>query len=442
MLVESKSTSRSDQFHMTSRLLQPGFLALVSSQFFGAANDNVLKQILTFMVATGLWSGAMGRGGQTYVALCLTLPFILLSGYAGQIADRWSKRTVIVWVKIAELPIACLAMIGLWTQNLALTLAAMLLLAIQSAFFGPAKYGVIPELVDEGDLSRANGMINMLTNIAIILGSLAAGPLSGRYFPTPDDRGVTAEPILWLPGAVLVTLAAFGLVAALRLPKLSTRDPQLKFDLNPFGTYRQSIIEMAAGPLLKVALAWSLFYLIGMMALLILPEYQAVLNLSFEKTSLIIGGMGVAIGAGSALAGYISGHHIETRLIPLGAIGMTTFFLLLGFVPPTYVNVMVFVAGAGVFAGFYIIPLQALLQLLSPQGERGRFLGTANAMSFIFSTVGSLIFLFFFKGLAIPANRMFLVCGALALLGISVLLWQLRELLQDEGMSAEEMREH
>ena len=108
--------------------------------------------------------------------------------------------------------------------------------------------------------------------------------------------------------------------------------------------------------------------------------------------------------------------------------------MLLGSVPPTYFNVIAFVTGAGVFAGFYIIPLQPLLQKLSPEDERGRFLGTANAMSFAFTTLGALTFLLFFKGFELPANRVFLVCGGLALVGTSALIWQLRKLLQDKSV--------
>src|SRR5690606_14946125 len=115
----------------------------------------------------------------------LTIPFILFSGMAGQLADRFSKRLVMVVVKIAEVPIALLALAGLLAQNLWITLAALLLLATQSAMFGPSKYGVVPEIVGEDRLSQANGLLNMLTNIAVIIGSLLAGPLSTAYDPDP-----------------------------------------------------------------------------------------------------------------------------------------------------------------------------------------------------------------------------------------------------------------
>ena len=141
---------------MKNKLLKRGFLSLIVTQFFGAANDNILKGVLIFMVINGAWAGDLGAGGQGIVSICFTLPFIVLSGYAGQFSDRNSKRYVSVLVKSAEIPIASIALIGFWTGNLWITLSALVALTCQSAFFGPAKYGMIPELVESRDLSRAN----------------------------------------------------------------------------------------------------------------------------------------------------------------------------------------------------------------------------------------------------------------------------------------------
>jgi len=403
---------------MKSNLLRPGFLSLMATQFFGAANDNILKQVLTFMVATGIWTGALGEGGQAYVALCLTLPFILLSGFAGQVADRYSKRKVMLGVKIAEIPIVLVAGVGLWCQNLWVTLGAFILLAIQSTFFGPAKYGVLPELVETSDLSRANGTINMLTNIAIILGVTIAGPMTDLYHPKAAlAAGVSADPILWAPGALLLGVAILGLVAVLFMPPLRAADPSLRYHWNPLATYLPALKEMARGPLLIIALAWAFFYLIGMMALLILPEYESILGISYRENGYLLGMLGIAIGLGSVLAGLISGHQIKPRLIPIGAVGMTVFCALLGAVPPSFGSVGLMLFGLGGFAGFYIVPLQALLQRLSPDAERGRFLGTANALSFCFSSVGAVLYWVAANRLGMAPNRVFLLCALLAAAG-------------------------
>jgi len=179
---------------MKSKLFSRGFMSLILTQFWGAANDNILKGVLIYMVIDGAWKGRLGAGGQGIIAVCFTLPFILLSGYAGQFADRNSKRYVSVLVKIVEVPIALLALVGFFVGNLWITMVALVALTCQSSFFGPAKYGMIPELVEPGDLSRANGTINMMTNLAVIAGTLMSGVRVGLLQPAagggrPDAAG-------------------------------------------------------------------------------------------------------------------------------------------------------------------------------------------------------------------------------------------------------------
>jgi acyl-[acyl-carrier-protein]-phospholipid O-acyltransferase/long-chain-fatty-acid--[acyl-carrier-protein] ligase len=410
-------------------------VSLVLTQFFGAANDNVLKQVLSFMIATGIWSGSLeegglGEGGQVVPALLLTLPFILLSGYAGQLADRFSKRAMMIVVRLTELPIAILAAVAFMVEGLWLALASMLLLATHSAFFGPAKYGVIPELVESGDLSRANGAINMLTNLAIIAGSLGAGPLADLYFdPVDPDR----PRLLWAPGAAIIAIAVLGLLSVAFMPPLRAANPGLRPEWNPFATYVRALRDMARGPTLIVALAWSLFYMVGMMALLILLEYQGIFGITYGQNAILLGALAVSIGVGSVAAGLLSGHAIRPRLIPLGAIGMTVSFVLLGAVDLGYWGVAATLSFAGFSAGFYIIPLQALLQYLAPGDERGRFLGTANAMSFCFSSLGALSYwLLVNRPFELPPPRVFLACAALAIAGTTFALIRLRGYMTQE----------
>ncbi len=417
--ISSDSVGRAP---VSSKLFNKSYVSLLATQFFGAANDNILKQILTFMVATGLWSGplgggGLGPGGQVVPALLLTLPFIFLSGYAGQICDKFSKREVMYWVKLAEIPIAVVALIGFLTLNLWVTLAAMLMLAVQSSFFGPAKYGVMPEILADEHLSMANGVINMFTNLAVISGSLAAGPLSDLFYPKPIDGQPLPEPVLWAPGLALVVVAIAGFVAVLGFPKLKPANPHLKFDMNPFTTYIKSLRHMASGPLLAVVLAWGGFYMIAMIALLILPAYQAILGISYTATSYLLGVLGIAIAVGSVTTGWISGKEIKPWLIPVGASGMSLAFLMLGILPPTYASVATLVFVTGFFAGFYIVPLQALIQVLSPDEERGRIIGTSGAISFCFSSLGPVVFWFANNPLGMPANRIFLICAAMSIFG-------------------------
>ncbi|MCO8120194.1 MFS transporter [Stieleria sp. TO1_6] len=416
----------------SSRLFNTGFVGLMVAQFFGAMNDNILKVVLTFMVIDGAWSGDLGSGGQGIVGICFTVPFMILSGFAGQVADRHSKRTVTLWVKAVEIPIAALAGIGFYYQNLWITMIALTLLTCQSSFFGPAKYGMIPELVRTKHLSRANGAINMLTNVAVILGTIIAGKTSELYAPSD-----TAAALPWLPGVILVVTAIIGLAASFMISPLPVGDRNLKYKLNPFTTYIETIREMSKSRLLMVMLAWGYFYLLAGLALFIVPEYTLVLDINHTEASVLMGVLGVAIGLGCAVAGFISGDSIKPQLTTIGAAGLVVFFFLLAAVPPwmpdtrpllrvALSNVSFFILCAGFFAGFYIIPLQALLQQLSPDDERGQFLGTANAVSFAFMTVAGVMYAVIRPSFGLEPQNIFYVCSGLMLAGAAFFLWKLR----------------
>lgn len=417
-------------------MLNRGFMSLIATQFFGAMNDNVLKGILTFMVIDGAWSGDLGEGGQGIVGVCFTVPFILLSAFAGQLADRFSKRTVTLWVKALEIPIAALAGLGFYIGNLWVTLAALVALTCQSSFFGPAKYGMIPELVGDDQLSRANGTINMLTNAAVIVGTLVAGVVSDRYSPQVEVSAVS-----WLPAAALLVIAVLGFVSSWFLTDLKSGDQSMKYEWNPFATYLCTIQEMAKTPLLMIMLAWGYFYLLAGIALFIVPEYTIVLDISRAEASVLMGVLGIAIGVGCGVAGFVSGRHIEPRLIPVGAIGLTLFFFLLAYVPPSlssgegsariaFSNVSWFILGAGFFAGFYIVPLQALLQGLSPDAERGQYLGTANAVSFGFMTLAAVFYWLVRDSFGNQPQLIFFLCSALMAVGAAFFMWQLTGIRQ------------
>ncbi|TWT53191.1 Lysophospholipid transporter LplT [Rubripirellula amarantea] len=408
-------------------------MSLVASQFFGAMNDNVLKGILTFMVIDGAWAGHLGSGGQGIVGICFTIPFILLSGYAGQLADRHSKKTVTLWVKVAEIPIVLVAGLGFWMGDLWITLSALVALTCQSAFFGPAKYGMIPELVDDEQLSKANGTINMMTNVAVIVGTLVAGVVSDLY--APQDSKIAG--IVSLPIITLFLIAVGGLIAALFLSPLQPGDRSLKYNFNPFSTYIETIREMSKTRLLMVMMAWGYFYLLAGIALFIVPEYTVVLGINRAEASVLMGVLGVAIGVGCAVAGLVSGNRIQPKLIPIGAFGLILFFTLLAAVPPwmpdaspmarvALSNVSFFILGAGFFAGFYIVPLQALLQKLSPDNERGRFLGTANAVSFAFLTVAALFYWAVRPAFGDKPQHIFYLSSVLMAAGAAFFLYRLR----------------
>ena len=539
---------------MTSKLFQRGFLSLLFTQFFGVVNDNLLKQVLTFSVAAaGIWKGSLGNGGQGIVAMCLVLPFLLFSAVAGQLADKYSKQLVTQRVKEAEFIIALVALAGFWLANVWLCLLAMFLLGVQSAFFGPAKYGVIPELVDEKDLSWGNGIINLLTNVAAVLAIVVGGPLYERFAGQkntaagPVDIG---EPMAWLPGVLLLAIAGFGLVAARCMPTIKAKDPEMKFKFELFSPYLRTLRQMRAGdtPILTVALLRSCFFMLAYIIILILADYTVVLGLPEAEVSLkLFGTIGVSIAVGSLLAGIVSRGGIQPRLVPIGAIGLTICFFLLAFAPSSYVlvfpgktaaehddgklsmlkenailgvrqkrsmkrlaelradlelkkldgsvteqlyqvangkldglvlpaahlrgielkkeegeiyrtlkgggpryteahvplfahpikardadiwRVMAYLFLVGTFAGLYVVPLQALIQKLSPDDARGRYIGTANAIDSVFEIVGILLF-FGVSNLGMTSQDIFFIGGGMSLLALGLFYWKIRRHLNN-----------
>ncbi len=320
-------------------LASKGFVSLVVTQFFGVINDNLLKQVLSFgLAAAGIWSGILGEGGQSWVAMALVLPFLLFGAIAGQLADCYSKQLVTVRVKQAEFLIVLVAFAGFYFNNVWLSLFAMFLLGTQSAFFGPAKYGVIPELVDDTKISMANAAIIMLTNVAAILAVVVGGALYEAY------RGTAAEGVpdglLWLPGLALLVFAILGLIAAKQMPPLEASAPEMKVKWEFFAPYLRTIKKMLSGetPIFVVCMLKAAFYFLAYSVLLILADYTIVLGLSEKKVSVyLFGTIGVSIAVGSVLAGFLSRGGIQARLILVGGIGFGVAGLLLAWAPSSYV---------------------------------------------------------------------------------------------------------
>lgn len=392
-----------------------GFVFLNITQFLGAANDNILKQVLIFGVAAGgIWANLLGNGGQAIASMCLALPFVLFSGFAGQFSDKYSKRTVSIVSKWSEVLIGLVAMAGLLMVNLWLVLAALFLIALQSTFFSPAKFGILPEIVKEGRLSRANGTINMFTYIAIILGSAVGGPIYDAYAPDPQ-KFPNAEPMLWLPGTIILIVGALGTLAAYGIPRVPAQNPKLKIRFELFRSYIDTWREIRGTTLASVIVAWSAFYLIvAGIAVLILPDYKEILDITASQTSILMALLGIAIGVGDFVAGRISGHGIRPSLIPIGLVGTMVGFAVLALLPPNFWLVVVLLSATGFLAGFTMVPLQTMVQHLSSEEQRGRVLGLWNCTSFVGIILGNLIFLGL-RQIGIPSNQVFFACAALTL---------------------------
>lgn len=397
-----------------------GFVSLNICQFVTAANDNILKQVLIFgVVAGGVWGGVLGEGAQAWASLCLAVPYVLLSGFAGQFADRFNKRDVCIVVNASEVAVALLALVGFWMVNLWIVLLAMILISIQSTFFTPAKFGILPEIVETGYLSRANGTVNMFTYIAVIFGSAVGGPIYDAWNPsTAPDPGNTGLP--WLPGGVVLLVALVGLVSCWGLPRLKPRNPGMPIRAKFFKPYLDTWRGIRGSVVATVIVAWSFFYLIvGGIAILILPDYKSLLDISAGQTSILMVILGISTGLGDFVAGRVSGLRIRPQLIAVGGIGTTVMFFVLAVVPLNFVLIAVCLSLTGFLAGFAMVPLQTMTQRFSVVEQRGQVLGLWNCLSFVGVIIGNFLFLGI-KYTGLPSNRVFAACGILGLVFVAL----------------------
>ncbi len=384
-----------------------GFTALLATMSCGAINDNLLRGGLLLSVAAGgLWGGQLGKGGTGWITVMLYLPFILLLGVTGQLADRHSKRTIIVWTRITEIFLALGVTIGFWMQSMWVTSGFFILLAAQSAFFSPAKYGSVPDLVATQRLAWANGLLSLLTNGAIILGVAAAGILLG------------IGPVVL--GLAMIGVSIIGLLSSLAIPSLPAADPTLQCSLRTFTAHIRVMSQIRGTPLMNTTLAWCWFYAVGSLVITIIPLLRGPLELSDSAAGAMLASPGLGIAIGGLLAGFVSKTGIRASLIPIGAMGMTMSFILLAVVPPTWIRMLILLAVVGVFAGFYVVPILAMLQHMPVPSFRARTVGTANFMTYLAMGGSALAFALIAPVIGDEPQMWFLICaGGMLLVFIS-----------------------
>ena len=383
-----------------------GFWPLIVTQFQGAFSDNVLKNLVIFMlVAMDVSIAEKHKIGELVGAL-FSLPFILFSMAGGFLADRYSKRTITLAVKIFEVAVMGVVLVGLLAGNIKVLLASVLLMGVHSAFFGPSKYGLLPELLPEKKLSWGNGILELGTFTAIILGTVAAG-LMAQHF-----RGTA-----WISGAVLIGLALVGLATSLGITRVPAANPAKRFRANFVAeVWAQIRVWRQDRPLFLAVVGNTYFNFLGALLLLNLFFYGAdVLHVDETHIGLLNVALALGIGLGSVAAGYLSGGKIEYGLVPLGAAGLAVCSAALA-VPHLSVNaVLVRLALLGFAGGFFIVPICALLQHRPDKTAKGATLAAANLLSFggIFFASGAHWVLA--QGLMLSPGQIFLVGGVLTL---------------------------
>jgi acyl-[acyl-carrier-protein]-phospholipid O-acyltransferase/long-chain-fatty-acid--[acyl-carrier-protein] ligase len=377
------------------------FRALMTTQFFGAFNDNVFKIVIALLI-THWVSPEKARSLVAVSGAVFAAPFLLFSLGAGRLADRWSKARVVVAAKTVDLAVVTVLLTGIFLKNVPVLLAGLFLLGAQSAFFSPAKYGLLPELKEETALPKANALLNVASFAAILLGTIA-GTFLTQHIPIV---------------AVLVGAVAIGsLVAALAIEKVPAANPSQPLKWNPFPDLKANWGLIQGDRALRLSLlAASWFWFMGaVLQLNMLVYVKQVMGLSDKVSGLLLMALVIGIALGSLWAGKLSKEKVELGLVPLGALGLSFFTFDLYFSHAALLRTLADVFFLGVSAGVFIIPLNTLIQIRSPKEQRGRILATGNLLSFIAILLSSL-FLWLMSGVfkTDPA-QIFLVLGILSL---------------------------
>ncbi len=373
-------------------LAQRRFVPFFGAQALGAFNDNLLKNSLVILAAyQGAAMTTMDPGLLSNLAGGLfVLPYLLFSGIAGQLADRFDKTRLIRAVKGAEVAIMALAAIGFATRQLPLLLAALFLMGVHSAFFAPAKYGLLPQVLRDDELVGGNALVEMGTFVAILFGTLAAGELAA----SAGSNVLVAS---------MVGVALLGLLASFAMPRLAAVAPTLKIDWNPWRSGWANVRAARESRTVYLAiLGISWFWAYGALVLAQLPLYaRTVLNADARVLTLLLVTFSIGVAVGSLLCERLSDRKVEIGLVPFGSIGLTVFALDLYFATPLMpaavsqtlaafvaaphgVRILVDLGLLGVFGGFFIVPLYALVQQRSPREQVSRIQSANNILNALF----------------------------------------------------------
>jgi 1-acyl-sn-glycerol-3-phosphate acyltransferase len=374
-------------------LLERRFGPFFLVQLSGAFNDNVYKNALVILVAynAAAYSHLDPAVLANVAAGLFILPFLLFSANAGQFADKFEKSMLIRIIKAVEIVIMTVASAGLIMKNLPLLLSALFLLGTQSAFFGPVKYALLPQALSPRELVGGNGLVESGTFAAILTGTLAAGIL------------VTFPQGVLLVTAVILIVSIIGFCSSLAIPRAAAPTPALVLNWNLFSeTWANMRFATKDRTVFHSILGVSWFWFYGALFLSQLPNYSRVsLGGSEQVVTLLLALFSVGVATGSLFCERLSGHKVEIGLVPLGSIGLSVFAIDLflatpGIVAQVDVSPLAFLAQEGtwrialdlfligVFGGFYIVPLYALIQTRSEPSHRSRIIAANNILNALF----------------------------------------------------------
>ncbi|MCA9246111.1 MAG: MFS transporter [Planctomycetales bacterium] len=375
------------------------FWGMTATQFLGAFNDNLFKQLVLLLSLSAEFVGETATTGrvdeQGMATYIFAAPFLLLTGIAGYLSDRFPKRRLIVACKLLEIVVMAagfLAFLSIGNYGLSGLYAVLFLMGGQSALFGPPKYGILPEMLHDHDLPRANGTILMTTFLAIILGTALAGILLQEF-----------RHHLWILSAVCVAIAVVGTCTSLVIRHVPAARPELGLSPSAFvipGDMLRLLRRDAS--LLLATVVSSIFW---MVAALVPPSVNALgmnqLHVGEAKTSYLSAAIGAGIAIGCAGGGLISGSAVNFRLVRIGGFGVVVSLAVLaistaeGHVLGFWGSFPVLIL-LGIFTGLFAVPIQVFLQSRPPDGLKGRMIAVMNQANW----VGVLIAGFYYEQIA------------------------------------------
>jgi len=405
-----------------SLLREQRFAPFFWTQFAGAANDNVFKNAFVVFVTFEAASLLRVDSGTivNLIGAVFILPFMLFSASSGQFADKYEKSALIRWIKVFEIAIMLVGLGGFAFGSITLLFVALALLGVHSTLFGPVKYAILPQHLRDEELVGGNGMVEMGTFVAILLGTIAGGLVVAI-----KPHGTLAA------GALTLVIAVAGWLAARRIPYTPAVAPALAINWNPVSeTWRNLAIARENLVVWRSMLGISWFWFYGAIYLAQLPAFtQRVLGGDEHVFTLLLALFSIGIGVGSLLCERLSGRKVELGLVPFGSIGLTLFAVDLwlatrGMSAAQEAGVAAFITNAahwrvaldivllGVFGGFYTVPLYALIQSRSQPSHRSRIIAANNILNalFIVASAGVAIGLLG-MGLSIPT--LFLAVGVM-----------------------------
>ncbi len=414
-------------------LRQRRFLPYFSVQALGAFNDNVYRQAIIGLLGAMVVSGAVtGETRALYTQLApaiFILPYFLFSAIAGQIAEKLEKQKLIVITTAMEIVIMSIAALGFVLQNMPLLLVALFCTGMQSTLFGPVKYSILPSVLKPEELTGGNGLVEMGTSISILLGMICGGLI----FVFMGDNAP------YVAAAAVVVLAITGNVLARRIPVVDAGAPELEVNWNPIPeswaiwklTRRQPAVRNAI-----LGVSW--FWFIGTTLTAQLPVYAEVnLGGAQELYIFALALFSVGVGIGSLLCEKLSGRTVEIGLVPFGAFGISLVMLDLYFARPGEAllaglstadfigapgswRIILDLTGIGLFAGFFVVPLFALIQSRTPKQELARVIAGMNIQNSVFIVAAALTGIAVQRLLGWSIPQVFM---ALAIANTLVALW-------------------